>query len=121
MDAGAELTERPGFVELALADAPFALDEEATQEKERARAAPDRLRADRDEDLRELTHRGLGYVGNRRVRLSGEQAGTLPAHLLGMDWSVVDTERLAKLACPSCQRGLAGGLMRQVEWTTRRC
>jgi uncharacterized protein YbaR (Trm112 family) len=38
-----------------------------------------------------------------------------------MDWSLVDTERLAKLACPSCQRGLAGGLMRQVEWTTRRC
>jgi len=38
-----------------------------------------------------------------------------------MDWSMVDTERLAKLACPSCQRGLAGGLMRQVEWTTRRC
>ena len=38
-----------------------------------------------------------------------------------MDWSMVDTERLAKLACPSCQHGLAGGLMRQVEWTTRRC
>jgi len=34
---------------------------------------------------------------------------------------MVDTERLAKLACPSCQRGLAGGLMRQVEWTARRC
>ncbi len=38
-----------------------------------------------------------------------------------MDWSLVDTDRLAKLACASCQRGLAGGLMRQVEWTTRRC
>lgn len=38
-----------------------------------------------------------------------------------MDWSLVDVDRLAKLACPSCQRGLAGGLMRQVEWTTRRC
>lgn len=38
-----------------------------------------------------------------------------------MDWSLVDVERLAKLACPSCQRGLAGGLMRQVEWTARRC
>jgi hypothetical protein len=38
-----------------------------------------------------------------------------------VDWSLVDTERVAKLACPSCQRGLAGGLMRQVEWTTRRC
>lgn len=38
-----------------------------------------------------------------------------------MDWSIVDTDRLTKLACPSCQRALAGGLMRQVEWTTRRC
>jgi uncharacterized protein YbaR (Trm112 family) len=38
-----------------------------------------------------------------------------------MDWSLVDVDRLAKLACPSCQRGLAGGLMRQLEWTTRRC
>jgi hypothetical protein len=38
-----------------------------------------------------------------------------------VDWSLVDVDRLAKLACPSCQRGLAGGLMRQVEWTTRRC
>ncbi len=38
-----------------------------------------------------------------------------------MDWTLVDIDRLAKLACPSCQRGLAGGLMRQVEWTTRRC
>lgn len=38
-----------------------------------------------------------------------------------MDWSLVDIDRLAKLACPSCQRGLAGGLMRQVEWTARRC
>ncbi len=44
-----------------------------------------------------------------------------PAWLTYVDWSLVDTERLAKLACPSCQRGLAGGLMRQVEWTTRRC
>jgi uncharacterized protein YbaR (Trm112 family) len=38
-----------------------------------------------------------------------------------MDWSLVDVDRLAKLACPSCQGGLAGGLMRQVEWTARRC
>jgi RNase P subunit RPR2 len=37
------------------------------------------------------------------------------------DWSLVDVDRLARLACPSCERGLAGGLMRQVEWTTRRC
>lgn len=34
---------------------------------------------------------------------------------------MVDTERLTNLACPTCERGLAGGLMRQVEWTTRRC
>jgi uncharacterized protein YbaR (Trm112 family) len=40
---------------------------------------------------------------------------------MAMDWSLVDTDRLAKLACPSCQHGLAGGLMRQVEWTARRC
>ena len=38
-----------------------------------------------------------------------------------MDWSLVDVDRLARLACPSCERGLAGGLMRQVEWTARRC
>jgi hypothetical protein len=55
------------------------------------------------------------------VRLSGEQAGTLSALAIAMDWSLVDTERLTRLACPSCQHGLAGGLMRQVEWTTRRC
>ena len=34
---------------------------------------------------------------------------------------MVDTDRLANLACASCERALAGGLMRQVEWTTRRC
>jgi len=38
-----------------------------------------------------------------------------------MDWSLVDSERLTKLACPSCQHGLAGGVMRQVEWAARRC
>jgi hypothetical protein len=38
-----------------------------------------------------------------------------------MDWSLVDTDRLADLACPTCQRGLAGGHMRQVEWSSRRC
>src|SRR5678816_1430715 len=52
---------------------------------------------------------------------SGEQAGTRSAFLWAMDWSLVDTERLARLACASCQHGLAGGVMRQVEWTTRRC
>ncbi len=55
------------------------------------------------------------------ARSSGKQAGTPPAFTSLMDWSLVDTERLTKLSCPSCQRGLAGGLMRQVEWTTRRC
>jgi len=38
-----------------------------------------------------------------------------------MDWSSVDSERLADLACPSCRRVLAGGLMRQIEWSARRC
>ena len=38
-----------------------------------------------------------------------------------MDWSVVDVERLQVMRCPSCQRGLGGGLMRQVEWSARRC
>ncbi len=38
-----------------------------------------------------------------------------------MDWSLVDADRLARLACPGCRRSLAGGLMRQVETTTRRC
>ena len=52
---------------------------------------------------------------------SGEQAGTRSAFFWAMDWSLVDTERLAKLACASCQHGLAGGVMRHVEWTTRRC
>src|SRR4029079_7692973 len=52
---------------------------------------------------------------------SDEQAGTRSAFFWGMDWSLVDTERLATLACASCQHGLAGGVMRQVEWTTRRC
>jgi len=60
MDAGAELAQRPSLRELALADAPFACDEEAAQEEQRAGATAHRLRADRDEDPRELTHRGLG-------------------------------------------------------------
>ena len=38
-----------------------------------------------------------------------------------MDWSLVEAERLANLACPICQHGLAGAAMRQVEWTARRC
>ena len=38
-----------------------------------------------------------------------------------MDWGLVDVERLARLACPTCGRALAGGLMRQVEWGPRRC
>ena len=38
-----------------------------------------------------------------------------------MDWSLVDTERLNGMRCPSCHGELVGGLMRQVEWTARRC
>lgn len=38
-----------------------------------------------------------------------------------MDWSLVDIERLQSLRCPSCREPLGGGLMRQLEWTTRRC
>ena len=52
---------------------------------------------------------------------SDEQAGTRSAFVWAMDWSLVDTERLAKLACATCQHGLAGGVMRQVEWSARRC
>ncbi len=38
-----------------------------------------------------------------------------------MDWDLVDRGRLAWMRCPSCQGGLDGGLMRQVEWAERRC
>ena len=38
-----------------------------------------------------------------------------------MDWSQVDTEKLEGMRCPSCHGVLAGGVMRQVEWSTRRC
>ena len=38
-----------------------------------------------------------------------------------MDWGLVEIDRLQGMPCPSCQRGLGGGLMRQVEWSTRRC
>lgn len=34
---------------------------------------------------------------------------------------MVDVDRLELMGCPSCQRALAGGLMRQVEWTASRC
>ncbi len=40
---------------------------------------------------------------------------------MDMDWGLVDLTRLARLACPTCGRPLTGGLMRQVEWTPRRC
>lgn len=40
---------------------------------------------------------------------------------MDMDWDLVDCERLAAMRCPSCQRSLGGGLMRQVEWAERRC
>ena len=48
-------------------------------------------------------------------------AGIATACRDGMDWSVIDVERLQIMRCPSCQRGLGGGLMRQVEWSARRC
>jgi hypothetical protein len=38
-----------------------------------------------------------------------------------MDWSLVDVERLHGMRCPSCRELLGGGLMRQVEWSARRC
>src|SRR5438067_111318 len=38
-----------------------------------------------------------------------------------MDWNAVDVERLAEMRCPSCHGTLGGGLMRQVEWSARRC
>lgn len=38
-----------------------------------------------------------------------------------MEWGLVEIDRLQGMRCPSCQRGLGGGLMRQVEWSVRRC
>ena len=38
-----------------------------------------------------------------------------------MDWALIEVERLQHMRCPSCQRTLGGGVMRQVEWTPRRC
>lgn len=38
-----------------------------------------------------------------------------------MDWTLVDVDRLQAMRCPSCRSDLAGGLMRQVEWTAKRC
>jgi len=38
-----------------------------------------------------------------------------------VDWGLVETDRLNGMRCPSCQRSLGGGLMRQVEWSQRRC
>jgi hypothetical protein len=38
-----------------------------------------------------------------------------------MDWGHVEIDRLQGMHCPSCQRGLGGGIMRQVEWSARRC
>ena len=42
------------------------------------------------------------------------------AHLT-MDWGLVDTQRLEVMRCPSCHGVLGGGIMRQVEWSARRC
>jgi hypothetical protein len=38
-----------------------------------------------------------------------------------MEWGLVEIDRLQGMRCPSCQRSLGGGLMRQVEWSARRC
>ena len=38
-----------------------------------------------------------------------------------MDWGLVEIDRLQGMRCPSCERALGGGLMRQVEWSARRC
>ena len=39
----------------------------------------------------------------------------------GVDWNAVDIGRLQGMRCPACHGALAGGLMRQVEATARRC
>src|SRR5256885_339637 len=39
----------------------------------------------------------------------------------GMDWGLIEVDRLNGMRCPSCQHALGGGLMRQVEWSARRC
>jgi hypothetical protein len=38
-----------------------------------------------------------------------------------VDWGLVEIDRLQGMRCPSCERALGGGLMRQVEWSARRC
>jgi uncharacterized protein YbaR (Trm112 family) len=38
-----------------------------------------------------------------------------------VDWGLVETDRLQRMRCPSCRRSLGGGLMRQLEWSARRC
>jgi len=48
-------------------------------------------------------------------------AGTACAATDGMDWSLVDTAKLEVMRCPSCHGVLGGGIMRQVEWSARRC
>ena len=48
-------------------------------------------------------------------------AGIRSARRPGVDWRLVDVDRLEGVRCPSCHGELAGGLMRQVEWTARRC
>lgn len=54
-------------------------------------------------------------------RARTRRVGTLSAFYGGMDWTLVDVDRVQAMRCPSCQRELAGGLMRQVEWTVKRC
>jgi hypothetical protein len=47
--------------------------------------------------------------------------GTACASTPFVDWALVDTAKLEGMRCPSCHGVLAGGVMRQVEWSTRRC
>ena len=55
------------------------------------------------------------------MRGETKRAGTACALGARMEWSLVDTERLEVMRCPSCHGVLGGGIMRQVEWSTRRC
>jgi hypothetical protein len=55
------------------------------------------------------------------VREGSLLVGIFSAVVARVDWGLVETDRLQGMRCPSCRRGLGGGLMRQLEWSTRRC
>jgi len=54
-------------------------------------------------------------------RIAQSLFGIASAYMPRMDWGVVDVARLQGMRCPSCRGVLTGGLMRQVEWSARRC